>query len=230
VASYIAVSASSSNSAPSSRAGTCRAASAAGRGSRSIRWYRNSRSEYDLLAESTAGRCGRPAPTTMTGSADWLSSWQAAQIAETSSAPRSCISSMKTATPRPTSAASPPTSVSSSTRSISMSPESARPVSAGTSMPGFHRSRSLAPGCARCAHVHVRHRGGGLAERLAGPGLDLAGSPAGADRGGPQRVAQHGLADAAQAGAHHRALRPAPAGPLEDDAEGLQLLVTAGEL
>ena len=38
---------------------------------------------------------------------------------------------MKTAMPRPASAASPPTSVSSSTRSISMSPESARPVTAG---------------------------------------------------------------------------------------------------
>ena len=109
-----------------------------------MRWYRNSRSEYDLLALSTAGRCGSPAPTTSTGSACWPISWNAAQTAETSSGPRSCISSMKMPTPLPTSAASPPTSVSSSTRSISMSPESARPETAGTSMPGLQRSRSLA--------------------------------------------------------------------------------------
>ena len=52
-----------------------------------------------MLADSTAGRCGSPAPTTITGSPDWLISWQAAQSAETSSGPRSCISSMKIADP-----------------------------------------------------------------------------------------------------------------------------------
>ena len=108
-----------------------------------MRWYRKSRSEYDLAAESTAGRCGRPAPTTISGAPSCDSSWQAAQSAETSSAPRSCISSMKSATPVPTSVATPAASVSSSTRSISMSPESARPLAAGTSMPGCQRSRSL---------------------------------------------------------------------------------------
>lgn len=62
-----------------------------------------------------------------------------------SSGLRSCISSMSSATPVPTSWASSATSVNSSTRSISMSPESARPCAAGTSMPGCQRSRSLAP-------------------------------------------------------------------------------------
>ena len=136
--------------------------------------------------------CGRPAPTTMTGSPDWLISWQAAQSADTSSGPRSCISSMNTAMPFPTSAASPPRSVSSSTRSISMSPESARPRTAGTSMPGAHWSRSLRWSRPRAArrpdHAEdvvdlVRPRVAELANRLVGR------SPAGGARfwsGGPR--------------------------------------------
>ncbi|OPZ54801.1 MAG: hypothetical protein BWY91_01443 [bacterium ADurb.BinA028] len=85
-----------------------------------------------------------------TGSPDWEISWAAAHNADTSSAPRSCISSMKIATPTPRSAASPPTSLSNSTRSISMSPESARPDTAGTSMPTLQRSRRrLAPALPR---------------------------------------------------------------------------------
>ena len=59
---------------------------------------------------------------------------------------RSCISSMRMRDAalhvrRPASA----TSVNSSTRSISMSPESARPERTATSMPGCQRSRSFAP-------------------------------------------------------------------------------------
>jgi hypothetical protein len=77
------------------------------------------------------------------------SSWQAAQIAETSSLCTSCISSMNSATPLPTSAASPAASLSSSTRSISMSPESARPLVTGTSMPGCQRSRTFASAVCR---------------------------------------------------------------------------------
>ena len=96
-----------------------------------------------MAALSTAGRCGSPAPTTISGAPSWDSSWQAAQSAETSSGPRSCISSMKRAMPVPTSVATAAASVSSSTRSISMSPESARPLAAGTSMPGCQRSRSF---------------------------------------------------------------------------------------
>jgi hypothetical protein len=52
-----------------------------------------------LDADSTAGRCGRPAPTTISGAPCWDSSWQAAQIAETSSGCTSCISSMNSAMP-----------------------------------------------------------------------------------------------------------------------------------
>ena len=159
-----------------------------------------------MLAESTAGRCGSPAPTTISGRPDWLISWQAAQSAETSSGPRSCISSMNTATPLPTSAARPPTSVSSSTRSISMSPESARPRAAGASMPGLHRSRSLASRpasrwakdrstpstwstslglrVAELAHRLVQRRGQRPAQPLVGAGLELAGPPAAC---GPRR-------------------------------------------
>jgi hypothetical protein len=48
-------------------------------------------------------------------------------------------------TPLCTSEASAATSVNSSTRSISMSPESARPERTATSMPGCQRSRSFAP-------------------------------------------------------------------------------------
>jgi hypothetical protein len=40
-----------------------------------------------------------------------------------------------------------------------------------------------------------------------------------------QRVEQHGLADAAQAGEHEAALGPAAGDPLEDDVEGVQLAV-----
>ena len=63
-----------------------------------------------------------------------------------------------------------------------------------------------------------------------GPGLDLAGAPAGADRHRAQRVEQHGLADAAQAGEHQAALGPAARDPLEDDLERVELAVAAGQL
>ena len=108
-----------------------------------------------MLALSTAGRCGSPAPTTMTGSPACPISWHAAHSAETSSGPRSCISSTNTETPLPVSAARPPRSVSSSTRSISMSPESARPRTAGTSMPELQRSRSLAAPASRSANART---------------------------------------------------------------------------
>ena len=206
-----------------------------------------------MEALSTAGRWGSPAPTTISGAPCWESSWQAAQIAETSGGCTSCISSMNRAMPLPTSAASPAASLSSSTRSISMSPESARPLAAGTSMPGCQRSRTLASaadgplgegldrrrgrrrsdswsGWRQLAQRHVQGRGDRPAQRLVGAGLDLAGAPAPGDRRGAQLVEQHGLADAAQPGEHQRALRPAARDPLEDDVEGRQLGVPAGEL
>ncbi len=85
-----------------------------------------------------------------------------------------------------------------------MSPESARPVTAGTSMPGCHRSRSCSLGSstalregledaehvprlvsvrrAELAHRQVQRRGQRLAQRLVRPGLELAGAPARAHR------------------------------------------------
>ncbi len=138
--------------------------------------------------------------------------------------------------PLPTSAASPPTSVSSSTRSISMSPESARPRTAGASMPGLHCSRSLAaPPASRWAkdritpeHVVdvVGLRVAELADRLVqrarqrpaqplvGAGLELAGAPAAGGRRRAQGVEQHGLADAAQPGEHQAALGAAARRPV----------------
>ncbi len=220
-----------------------------------MRWYRKSRSEYDFEADSTAGRCGRPAPTTISGAPVWDSSWQAAHSAETSSGPQSCISSMNRAMPVPTSVATLAASVNSSTRSISMSPESARPIAAGTSMPGCQRSRSLVglPGGhpqrerlqyaeklvdpigrpvvrGQLADGHVQRGRDRPAQRLVGPRLDLAGAPQAGDGLRPQRVEQHGLADAAQAGEDERALGPAARDPLEDDLEHLQLAVSAGQL
>ena len=176
---------------------------------------------------------GGPAPTTISGAPCCESSWQAAQIAETSSGCTSCISSMNSAMPLPMSAATPAASLSSSTRSISMSPESARPVAAGTSMPGCQRSRTLAsagrlPQGERLedaedlldrllvlvprpelAQRHVQRGGDRPAQRLLGPGLDLAGAPAAGDRRRAELVEQHRLADAAQAGEHQAS---APAG------------------
>ena len=205
-----------------------------------------------MLADSTAGRCGSPAPTTITGSPDWLISWQAAQSADTSSGPRSCISSMKIAMPLPLSAASPPRSVKSSTRSISMSPESAGPRTAGASMPGLHWSLHLGAGprvalgegldhaehvvdavgvaVAELADRLVQRAAERAAQPLVGPGLELAGAPLAAYGGAAQRVEQHRLADAAQPGQHEAALGAAAGHPLEDDVEGGELLVAAGEL
>ncbi len=88
-----------------------------------------------MLADSTDGRCGSPAPTTMSGPPFWDSSWQAAHRAEMSGAGTSCISSMNRAMPTLRSAATDAASANNSVRSISRSPESARPRAAGTSMP-----------------------------------------------------------------------------------------------
>ena len=83
---------------------------------------------------------------------------------------------------------------------------------------------------AELAQRHVQRRGDRPAQRLVGAGLDLAGAPAARDRRRAELVEQHRLADAAQAGEHERALRTAVRDPLEDDVEGRQLGVAAGEL
>ena len=105
-----------------------------------------------------------------------------------------------------------------------MSPESARPVMAGTSMPGFQRSRSLAfgpasrwangpdhpehvchgvlVGVAELAHRLVQRRRQRAPQRLVGARFELAGPPVAAYGGRAQRVEQHGLADTTQASEH----------------------------
>ena len=68
------------------------------------------------------------------------------------------------------------------------------------------------------------------AQRLVGPGLDLAGAPEPADRLRAQRVEQHGLADAAQAGEDQAALGPAAGDALQHDVEDVQLPAAPGQL
>ena len=88
----------------------------------------------------------------------------------------------------------------------------------------------LAPRVAELAHGLVRGRGERSAQPLVGARLELAGAPVGPHGRPAQRVEQHGLADAAQAGQHDRALGATAGDALEHDVEGAQLLVTAGEL
>ncbi len=210
------------------------------------------------LTARPAGAAGRRRPRSAARRAG-DSSWQAAHSAETSSAPRSCISSMKIAMPVPTSVATAAASVNSSTRSISMSPESARPLLAGTSMPGCQRSRSLgaAPprpvGAERCANALSTPRTSSIRSgarcRGASSRTAMCSAAASGRRSdwsgrasilpvpqrrliacGPQRVEQHGLAHAAQPGEHQAALGPAARDALQHHVEGVQLPPPPGEL
>ena len=98
---------------------------------------------------------------------------------------------------------------------------------------GLHHAEDVlvaTAGLTELAHGLVQGRGQGPAQRLLRARLELAGAPAGPHRGRAQRVEQDGLADSAQAGEHDRALGPTPGHPLEDDVEGVELLVPAGEL
>ena len=136
-----------------------------------------------------------------------------------------------------------------------MSPESARPVAAGTSMPGCQRSRTWSrAGGGSAQRERLEH-----AEHLVDPVLvavpraSSRSAMCSAEETGrrsdwsgrasilpvpqprqiaarAQRVEQHRLADAAQAGEHQRALGPAAGDPLQDDVEGRQLGVAAGQL
>ena len=167
---------------------------------------------------------------------------------------RSCISSMRIATPVPTSAASSATSVNSSTRSISMSPESARPLRAARRCRAASgRAAWPRPGAERRANAlstpstsstrsgrAVPHgevadrpvqRGGQRAAQVGlRPRLDLAGAPAGAHGHRPQLAEQHGLAHPAQSGEHQAALRSPAGDPLEHDLERVDLAVPPGQL
>ena len=67
-------------------------------------------------------------------------------------------------------------------------------------------------------------------QRLLGARLDLAGPPRPLHRLGAQRVEQHGLADAAQAGEHHGALGAARGDAFERHLELRELPVATGQL
>ena len=144
--------------------------------------------------------------------------------------------------------------MNSSIRSSSRSPESARPLAAITSIGGCQPAAPLAVLELGAQREGLEHAGdlvdlvgvavpvGDLADggvhglgerepqRLVGSGLDLAGAPGALDRQAAQRVEQHRLADAAQAGEHHAAVGTAGGDPFEGDLELLQLAVAAGEL
>ncbi len=135
-----------------------------------------------------------------------------------------------------------------------MSPESARPLRTGTSMPGCQRSRSFASdgcGAQREGLEDAEHLVDALGVRVAdgevadgaverggqrpaqvgvGTRLDLAGAPARVLRHRPQLAEQHRLADPAQPGQHEAAFGAAAGDALEDDLERVQLLVPAGQL
>ena len=80
------------------------------------------------------------------------------------------------------------------------------------------------------AHRLVQRRRERSAQPLVGAGLELAGAPLAADGGGAQRVEEHGLAHAAQAGEDQRPLGPAPLDPLQHHVERAELLVPPGQL
>jgi hypothetical protein len=83
---------------------------------------------------------------------------------------------------------------------------------------------------AELAHGNVEGGRQRAAQPLVGTRLQLAGAPVRADRRRAKRVEQHRLPDPAQPGQHDRALRAAAGDPFEHDVEGVQLLVTAGQL
>jgi hypothetical protein len=76
----------------------------------------------------------------------------------------------------------------------------------------------------------VQRRGERTAQRLVGPGLELAGAPAAADGRRPHRIEQHGLPHAPQPGQDDAALRTPSGHALEQDVEGLQLVVAPRQL
>ena len=67
-------------------------------------------------------------------------------------------------------------------------------------------------------------------DALVRAGLDLAGAPRALDRLAPQRVEQHGLADATQPGQHQAPLWPTCGDPLEHHLELPHLGVASGQL
>jgi hypothetical protein len=76
----------------------------------------------------------------------------------------------------------------------------------------------------------VQGGGDGPPQRGVRTGLDLARAPQALDGLRPERVEQHGLADAAETGEHEAPLGPAPDDALEDDVELGELGVATGQL
>ena len=129
------------NSRPPAAAGAISARSAASRSSRSMRWRTGTAARSSsCCADSTAGRCGRPAPTTISGAAG-LGQLVAGGAERGHVGRPGCPASRRRTgrCPTPRSAATDAASANSSVRSISRSPESARPRAAGTSMPSCRR-------------------------------------------------------------------------------------------
>jgi hypothetical protein len=93
----------------------------------------------------------------------------------------------------------------------------------------LHPVRGAVPG-REFAHRHVQRARHRPPDRLVRPGLDLAGAPQPLEGHRPERVQQHGLADAAQPGEHHAPLRTAPRDPLQHHLELADLPVAPGEL
>ena len=73
---------------------------------------------------------------------------------------------------------------------------------------------------AELADGGVQRRAERSAQGLVGPGLELAGAPAGSHRGRAQGVEQHRLADAAEPGEDQGPFRPSFGDPFEHDLEG----------
>ena len=79
------------------------------------------------------------------------------------------------------------------------------------------------------ADRHVQRRRQWPAELLIGPRLDLPGTPSSGDCGRTQLVQQNRLPDAPQPRQYDAAFGSAAGDPFEDDVEGVELLLSAGE-
>ena len=79
-------------------------------------------------------------------------------------------------------------------------------------------------------HRHVQGGRDRAPDRLLGPRLDLPGAPQPLHRHRPERVEQHGLADAAQARQHHAAFGPPARHAFQDDLELADLTIAPGQL
>ncbi len=231
-----------------------------------MREYRKSRSEYDLLADRTAGRCGSPAPTTTSGVpglADLV-----ACGAERGDVVRAEVLHLVDEHGDPAAGVrGEPRDVGEQLDEVDLDVPGVGPardcgrIDPGlppVPQPGRRRpgrgSRCTRPTAgdvlalrerlehpedvvallavrrAELADGEVQRGGERTAQRLVGPGLELARPPAPPDGGRPQRVEQHRLADTAQPGEDDAAFRPAAGDPLQDDVERLELDVTPGEL